>query len=232
VKRALRILKKLTRVVGASRDLDVGLGLLEARLERPRSLAQRRLLQRLRAGRQGTRRRSTESALDLDLARLRRDLRKVIGRGPEESSIVRERVRTVREEEGPALVEDIETMAHHYDPEALHGVRRRARRLRYVAEVADALATGEDEAPSGRPWKKLQTPLGHFHDHVLLAAWLGRAEEAARAKADRTLAAEAAAQRAWAEAEARRIRDELVSERPREIVLHALEAMGASRTAA
>jgi CHAD domain-containing protein len=156
----------------------------------------------------------------------------VIGRGLEDGATVRERVRALREAEGPALVEDIEAMALHFDPEALHGVRRRARRLRYVAEVADALASGEDESPSGRPWKKLQTPLGHIHDHVLLAAWLARAEESARERNDRVLAAEAAAQRAWAEGTARRIRDELVAARPREIVHHALEALGASRTAA
>jgi CHAD domain-containing protein len=141
-------------------------------------------------------------------------------------------VRELRDREAPALLEGIEAMGRRFDAEGLHEVRRRARRLRYVAEVADALRTGEEEVPSGRPWKRLQNPLGQIHDHVLLADWLRRTEGSARERDDRELAAEAGAQRAWAEATAHRIHDELTAARPREVVLHALEAMGTSRPAA
>ena len=63
-------------------------------------------------------------------------------------------------------------------PEALHALRRRARRLRYAAEIEDTVRGDDTRAPS--LWKRLQDSIGVIHDHHVLASWL---EEQARAAA-------------------------------------------------
>ncbi|HEY6554694.1 MAG TPA: CHAD domain-containing protein, partial [Vicinamibacteria bacterium] len=85
VHRALRVLRELARTAGASRDLDVGLELLTDRLHAvsPVDPEQRLLRTRLRAARARSRTRMAEALMDLEIARLRRDLRAVVAKGGE-----------------------------------------------------------------------------------------------------------------------------------------------------
>src|SRR5207249_2184518 len=98
VKRAVRRLKELTRVAGASRDFDI--------------------------------------------AGLRKDLGRIVERGGEDLFTALMRVRLMREEEGSALLAELQRIGRRFDPEALHDVRSRVRRLRYAAEFSAALTGG------------------------------------------------------------------------------------------
>ncbi|HSD27332.1 MAG TPA: CHAD domain-containing protein, partial [Vicinamibacteria bacterium] len=107
VRRALRVLRTLTRTAGQSRDLDVSLDLLKDRL---RSLdaptrEQAVLRTRLVAARYRSRTRMAEALMDLDIARLRRDLRVVLARKGDAVFAVKVRLRAVRDEQGEALIE-------------------------------------------------------------------------------------------------------------------------------
>jgi CHAD domain-containing protein len=232
VRRALRVLRALTRTAGRSRDLDVSLELLQARLQRLGALGseQRQLRQRLRAARTYSRTRMAEALMDLEIARLRRDLRAVLRRGGEEVFAVRVRLRAVRDELGESLLQGFHELSTSFDPVELHALRRRARRLRYAAEVGDAVRG----APSGAPalWKSLQEQIGKLHDFHVLAGWLEAQAVAAEARGRAGYAGAARAQRAWAEAEARELHGRLLQARPVEIATRALEAMGRARTAA
>jgi CHAD domain-containing protein len=233
VRRALSVLRALTRTAGKSRDLDVGLDLLHSHLRSSGTLTreQNRLRGRLRSARAYSRMRMAEALLDLEIARLRRDLRAVLAREGEEVFAVRVRLRAVREEEGEALLEEFRALSARFDPEALHGLRRRARRLRYAAEVGDGLHGGPpSEAPS--LWKTLQEQIGTLHDHDVLARWLDAQASTAEKRGQTTLAAEARKEQAWAEATAHDLHAQLLKARPLEIATRALEAMGRARTAA
>ena len=233
VRRALRVLRELTRTAGKSRDLDVSLDLLGERLRcrAPLSREQSLLRRRLRSARARSRTRMAEALMDLEIARLRRDLRAILARGGEEVFAVRVRLRAVRDEEGQALLEGFRALSTEFDPVALHALRRQARRLRYTAEVGDAVRGG---SPSDAPalWKTLQEQIGKLHDHHVLAGWLEAQAVAARRRGQAAFSAAARAERAWAEAEAMRLHHQLLQARPIEIATKALEAMGRARTAA
>jgi len=233
VRRALRVLRELTRTAGKSRDLDVSLDLLADRLgsRAPLSREQALLRRRLRATRAYSRSRMAEALMDLEIARLRRDLRAVLARGGEEVFAVRVRLRAVRDEEGQALLEGFRALSTEFDPVALHALRRQARRLRYTAEVGDAVRGGP---PSDAPdlWKTLQEQIGKLHDHHVLAGWLATQATAAERRAQTALAATARAERNWAEAEAMKLHHQLLLAHPIDIATKALEAMGHARTAA
>jgi len=233
VHRALRVLRDLARTAGASRDLDVGVELLTDRLSTvaPLDPEQKRLRTRLRAARARSRMRMAEALMDLEIARLRRDLRAVVGKGGEDAFSVRVRLRDVRDEQGEALLKGFETVGTRFDPEALHALRRRARKLRYAAEIGDLVRGGaESKAPA--LWKSLQERIGHIHDLHVLAGWLGAQATAAERRGQTALAAAARAERTWAVSTAGTLHRHLLEARPTEIVTQALEAMGRARPAA
>jgi CHAD domain-containing protein len=148
-RRARRILQELTRAAGTSRDLDVGLGLFEARLkERAETDAERRLLrQRLRSARRRSRLRMAEALMDIDIARVRRDLRVVMSRRGELVFTALLRLREARDLRGTAILEALSALGDAFDPAALHRLRIRLRRLRYAAELAEKLTGQTTEAP-------------------------------------------------------------------------------------
>src|SRR6185436_4895514 len=76
-RRTDRALGELARAAGRGRDLDVGVEILDA-LPSAASEANERLKRGLRAARARARVLSREALLDLDLARLRRDLRALL----------------------------------------------------------------------------------------------------------------------------------------------------------
>jgi CHAD domain-containing protein len=189
VRRALSILRDLTRAGGVSRDLDVGLSLLEERLKSAEASRERGLLlRRFRSARTRSRSTMAESLLDLNIAKLRRHLRVVVGRRAEGVFSVILRLREVREGFG-AFVEDLRLETGRYDPEALHRLRRRTRRLRYSVEVSDAIRGQESEGPA--LMKRLQDLLGLSHDAHVLAGWLARQASSADASGNAALAEEA-----------------------------------------
>lgn len=233
VRRALRVLRALTRTAGQSRDLDVSLDLLTEHLRSLPARTREQTLLRgyLRAARARSRTRMAEALMDLDIARLRRDLRAVLARGGEEVFAVKVRLRAARDEQGRSLLEEFEALAAAFDPVALHALRRRARRLRYTAEVADGVRGG---SPSDAPplFKTLQERLGSLHDHHVLSAWLQGQAESSAMRGRAAFAAEARALGRWAEAAAHEQHAQLLETRPLDITRRALLAMGAARTAA
>ena len=232
VRRALAVLRALTRTAGASRDLDVGLELFLQRLkaaETP-SPEQRVLLRRLRAARTRSRGRMAEALMDLEIAGLRRDLRAILGRRAEDVFTIFARLRDLRDKEGAALLGGLAEIGERLDPVALHALRRRARRLRYAAEVSDALRGEESKAPA--LCKQLQDRIGGLHDRHVLAGWILARAEAAAERGQTAFADAARAEHAFFVEETRRLHQELLAIRPAHLVGDALEAMGRTRPAA
>src|SRR5262249_25922359 len=178
----------LTRTAGTSRDLDVAKDLLPRAASlspngrvsaagATQSSARSVLSQRLRAARGRARRRLAEGLLDFDIAGLRQDLRRITAQGGEERFSSLMRVRLMREVDGAELLAEMTALGERFDPEALHALRARIRRMRYAAEFGAALAAAPPEA--AKRLRELQELLGELHDAWVLARWLGRQKELA-----------------------------------------------------
>lgn len=233
VRRALRVLRALTRAAGASRDLDVGLELLVAHLGELPSLSpeQANLRRRLRAARTRSRGRMAEALLDLDIAGVRHDLREVAARKADDLFTILGRVRSAREAEGQAVLGGLATLGERYEPDELHALRRRIRRLRYTAEVADALLRDDpSEAPA--LFKSLQEQIGGLHDVHVLARWLEAQGQALLARGRAAEAETAWALQAAFDAQGHELHARFLEGRPTEQVARGLAAMGRTRTAA
>jgi CHAD domain-containing protein len=230
--RTLRALRALTRAAGTGRDMDVLVGLLEDRLGALTEVSrpQRELLGRLRAARTRSRARMVEQVLDVDLHRLRRELRALRSRGPADVFTVLTRAREAREREGAGLLLGLAEVGDRYEPDALHALRGRVRRLRYTAEVEDAIR-GQDSGAAAA-WKRLQDAIGVLHDMHLLALWLADQARRAAARGRDVLAATAREESEAFSTTGRRLHGELLQARPTEIAAHALEAMARGRPAA
>ena len=172
-RRADRTVRDLARAAGRSRDLDVGAELLIA-VAPPVDAGEAALRRSLRGARSRSRALARDALLDLDLARLRRDLRGLVaaaGPGPND---VLGRIASYRRDEEDDLERALQRARTARDPSALHRARRAARRLRYASEIADALR-GE-ESPDPARWRKVQNRLGAIQDRYALAAWLATVE--------------------------------------------------------
>ncbi|HET9317402.1 MAG TPA: CHAD domain-containing protein [Vicinamibacteria bacterium] len=229
VRRALRALRELTRTAGASRDLDVMCALAEERWKQPGALtAEGRVLRRrLRGARGRSRRQMAEALLDLEIARLRRDLRAATSRGGELLFTILLRVRDARDKGGERLIAGFHRLGETFDGAALHRIRIRARRLRYTAELQDLLKSAPSDA--ARQWKDLQERLGEVRDHEVLSQWFARQAARTRPEQD-ALRAEAEALAAWFAEESHRHHRELLAAGPVGIVERALAEMGQGRT--
>src|SRR6185503_16539414 len=141
VRRSLAILRDLTRAAGGSRDLDVAVALFEehARETGAPSVERTVLMRRLRSARTRSRVRMAEALLDLEIARLRRDLRAVVARKGDGLFLVLRRLAETRDVLAQEALDLMDGLGTRFDPVALHRLRRGLRRLRYVAEVAEAL---------------------------------------------------------------------------------------------
>jgi len=232
VRRALTVLRQLTRAVGAGRDMDVILGLFDDRLAvlKTPSAEQRALLSRLRSARARSRGQVADSVLDLDIDGLRRNLRRLVQGGACESATVLARARAVREEEGAELLRGFSQLGERYRPEALHALRRRARRLRYAAEVEDVVRGDESRAPV--LWKRLQDGIGVIHDHDVLASWFEEQARAAEARGDVLLARAARRERSAFTRLGRLLHRALLETKPADLALRALQAMARGRSIA
>jgi CHAD domain-containing protein len=230
VRRALKVLRELTRTLGAGRDMDVILGLFEDRLATRTSptAEQRALLSRLRSARARNRAQVAESVLDLDIDGLRRDLRRLVQVGATDAAAVLARVRAVRTEEGAELLRGFSRLGERYRPDELHVLRRRVRRLRYAAEVEDVVRSDESRAPV--LWKRLQDGIGVIHDHHVLASWFEEQSRAADARGDALLARAARRERSAFAGLGRLLHRALVETKPSDVALRALQAMARGRS--
>jgi CHAD domain-containing protein len=230
VKRALQVLRKLTRTVGEGRDMDVILGLFEDRLAARKSASaeQRALRSRLRAARARSRGQVADRVFDLDIDGLRRNLRRILQGGAADSAAVLARVRALREEEGAAILRGFSQVGDRYRPAALHALRRRARRLRYAAEVEDVVRGEESRAPV--LWKRLQDGIGVIHDHDVLAVWLEEQARLAEVRDNALLARAARRERRACVSLARLLHRALLETKPADLALRALQAMARGRS--
>lgn len=231
VRRALSILRQIRTAAGASRDLDVGVALLEERVRDLEAPARevRTLLRRLRAARARSRARMAEALMDLEIARLRRHLRRILSRRGEGLFPVLLHLAQERDARGAAVLAALAWLGEDYDPDALHRLRIGARRLRYVAELSEGLKGTPAEASA--LFKGVQERLGQIRDAYVLSAWLGRQAEAARTRGQEALAAEAASQQAWFLDVSRAHHREFLDGGAVTTVTRGLEALGASSVA-
>jgi CHAD domain-containing protein len=203
VRRARERLRSLVRAGGHGRDLDVLVALLEERLREGEAASRLDRIRRSLRGSHGHSRRATASALmDVDIAGLRRDLRVIAGRGGDGVFGALARVRESREMVGRQILGALEHLGTRFDPEQLHWVRRRIRRLRYTAELQAELQSRPLSAP--RQLKKLQAVLGELNDAWVLAEWLERRQAAARQRGEEGLATQARRLHVWAVSRSRR----------------------------
>ena len=167
-----RRLRDLADAAGRCRDLDVG----RAHLERLAGSAPsgdpgwRALLRAYRGAWGLGRARGREALLDCDLAKLRHTLRDLAARGLTDAPTLAKRLHALSRKRGHPLVGELLGLDAGSDPEALHAIRRRVRRLRYAAEIAGVLP-GRRKEPH-RAWRTVQTSLGEIQDRRVLAAWL------------------------------------------------------------
>jgi CHAD domain-containing protein len=232
VRRALTELRRLTRAAGGSRDFDVMLGIFDERLQhvrvRPPELAL--LRRRLRAARTRSRGRMAEDLLDLEIARLRRDLRALVARKGEQQFAVLMRLGQTQGTEGGALLATFETLGARFDPDALHRLRIRARRLRYAAELDADLTKRRSQGPD--ILKELQEQLGVIRDLYLVSVWLAAQAAAAETLGQSVLAAEARKQEAHFLQLSRAQHRELLATDPAARLGEALKAIGQHQPAA
>jgi CHAD domain-containing protein len=186
LRRARRGLKHVIRAMAPARDLDVSLSLFEAQARsRPASPEALYVRRRLRAARGRSRARVAESRLEHRLAGLRRALRAILARGGAKRSLVQVRMRRAGGATGEELLARAAALGNGFDPDELHELRRRIRRLRYLAEVAARVDTETSDAPE--QLKRLQDGLGRIHDAWILEIWLERASAAADARGEADL---------------------------------------------
>jgi CHAD domain-containing protein len=229
VRRSLKVLKQVTRTAGASRDLDVAVALFAERGADP-SAERTVLKRRLRAARGRSRTRMAEALLDLEIAELRRHLRATVSRRADGLFVVLRRLRETRTALGTEVLSLLDALGDRYDPAALHRLRIRTRRLRYMAEMGDAFRGQSTSAADDL--KALQDRLGLVQDNHVIAEWFGRQAAAARARGQADLAREAASHRAHFVDASHEHHRAFLAAGPSAVIRRALATMAGSRSAA
>jgi CHAD domain-containing protein len=232
VRRALRTLRQMTRTAGASRDFDVMAVSLDQYIKQSGegSPEMKLLRRRLLDARRRSHGRMAEGMLDLEIAALRRDLRAVQERHAESLFTVLLRMRQARDANGDEVLAILHRLEDSYQPETLHLLRRRLRRLRYLAELQNAVRAQESEAPA--LFKQLQDGLGLVQDNFLLSSWMGVQAGRAAGRGEAALHAQASALAAHFLARSREHHAAVLALRPLDRVAEALSAMGRARGAA
>jgi CHAD domain-containing protein len=230
VRRARRVLRDLTRGGGRSRDLDVIKALYEEHAGTAAGVERRSLLRGLRDARSRARRQLGGELLDVDIARLRRDLDAILARRGEPVFGVFGRLREAIEAERARVVEGLQAIGEEFQPQALHRVRIRFRRLRYTAEVVDALRGRESEAP--QLFRQVQEAVGLLHDAWVLASWLEQRGGRARARGQAELARVAEEDRELFLRRAEAQHRDFLALGPLALLTRGVEAMLAPRSAA
>jgi CHAD domain-containing protein len=169
-----------------------------------------------------------EDVLDLDIDGLRRNLRRLLRAGAAEAPVALARARTLREQQGKALLRGWSLVGERYRPSELHALRRRVRRLRYAAEIEDAVRGEDSRAPA--LWKRLQDSIGVIHDHDVLATWLEEQAHTAASRNNAILARAALRERRAFVGVARLLHRALLETQPADLALRALMAMARGRS--
>jgi CHAD domain-containing protein len=232
VRRATAILRQLVRAAGTSRDLDVSVALFEERMRElgllsPELLVLRR---RLRGTRSRSRARMAEALLDIEIAKLRRNLRAILSRRAESLFTALQRLRDERDRRGTALSSSLQALGDRFDPEELHRLRIRARRLRYMAELRETLRGQPSEAPA--IFRQLQEQLGAIRDRFVLSEWLAGQAAASRARGALALAEEASRLHEFFLERSREHHRAFLESSPAHVLAKGLEEMGQGRSAA
>jgi CHAD domain-containing protein len=229
-RRSLRLLRALTRTGGISRDLDVSVALFEAELSKHVLTPEEAVLRRrLKAARTRGHARMAEALLDLEIARLRRDLR-VLARRSDGVFAVLRRIREMRDGRGAETLALIAVLGDRFDPLELHRLRRQVRRLRYAAELSDALKG--QVAAAATDFRALQNELGTLHDTYVLSEWFRRQAQSCRARGDAVVGQAAVALHERFLEASRAHHKAFLALPPADVVSRALAAMGQSRPAA
>jgi CHAD domain-containing protein len=177
--KARRKIRRLTRALGAVRELDVALALIDEYADRRGGASDQPIADvraYLLAERDRTRTDMLERLHAMDIEELERRLAGVIERlsDPEASASDAWRTRlasqvALRAKRLAARVDEAGAM---YAPEALHAVRIGAKKLRYALELARETGTA-DTAAEIRLLKRVQDALGRLHDLQVLARAVG-----------------------------------------------------------
>ena len=154
----------------------------------------------------------------------------MIGRHADGVFLVLRRLRETRTTLGAEVLAALAALGEKYDPVALHQLRIRVRRLRYLGELADAFRG--QSSPASAELKALQDQLGLIQDAHVLSAWFGRQAAAAHAHGQEDLAREARTHRAYFLELSHEHHRVFLAQSPAEAVRRALAAMSRTRSAA
>jgi CHAD domain-containing protein len=234
-KRQLRCraaLRVLTRVSGATRDLDVVSALLESELADSTApqVAQTLLRRHMRAARRRSGTRLAQMLLDADIARLRSDLGVLLARGGADLATALGRCTYHMRSQRAELAMGLTALGAKLDVDALHAIRRGVRRLRYLMELHSELDGHTSEAP--RLLKGLSDVLGVIHDQHVLATWLFDHSRRARARGAAEQARVSLRLRTRVGQTLRQYHGRFCNRRPLAIVSRAMRLSGVSISAA
>lgn len=169
--RARKHVRRITRVLGPIREIDVALVLLDEvgpfSETAPRALA--RVRSHLMAERTSRRRAMLEVITPATLRTLEARLH-VASRPHPSSSVDEAEIRGARQRgvrRARALIDETQRAGGLYVPERLHAVRIAAKKLRYALEVERELTRSRAVARIHR-LKRLQDALGEIHDFEIL----------------------------------------------------------------
>jgi len=187
-----RHLRRLTRALGLTRELDVhaaALESLQALLPDPlRTAAVEHLLETLDRRRRQARATMARNLDKLSLKDLDRLLEPPEFTAPVVVSDLPQAVWTCLEPWIRAVEDPLPPLLHQEDAAGLHELRTRVKRLRYTLEILEP-AFPRPLGDRLQPLKALQTALGQHHDHALLEALLWRIHAALSARQRPVLAA-------------------------------------------
>jgi CHAD domain-containing protein len=168
VRDGIRLLRRLGDLAGPTRDLDVIGGLLAAHpSDEPEGAL---LLPRLFVQRERAWHTLRNGLSRLDLSAVQGRIAGLAAEEPEPLFVVMSRLARQRDE----LARDIQTRLRRswrFQPDALHRLRIRVRRLRYVAEIYGEIR--RLPGPAER-LKSLQDVLGEIQDAWVVRRWLRR----------------------------------------------------------
>jgi len=183
-RKAARSTRRVTRTLGAVRELDVALGILDELATR--STIPRNALEDVRGHVVAERERHRESMrrrLDrVDSARLRRRLDALAAAVSEaETQTWREALARRIVHRARRLGRAIDAAGRMYAPEQLHDVRIATKKLRYALELAaDARLAGA--RPLVAPLKRAQDTLGRLHDLQVIQQYVAAVQAAPPAR--------------------------------------------------
>jgi CHAD domain-containing protein len=164
-----RRVRRLTRVLGRVRELDVALQLLEKDpvAESAPRLALMSVREHVRSAREHRRERMLQKLRDLDLKKMQRGLDKLAVLAQQDNPAWRRTLAVRLTRRAKALREAVSGAGAIYLPDRLHAVRLSVKKLRYALELA-AEAGAPRAAALAVIVRRAQVRLGHLQDRSVL----------------------------------------------------------------